>query len=161
MDKLIEAGIIVNTHGLRGEVRIQPWADSPAVLAGLERVFIDGAPIKVLLARVHKSLVIASLEGISDIDSAIKLKNKIVHALRDDIPLEEGRHYIADIIGLRAINVDTGEEAGTVAEVLSLPANNVYVIKGDREILVPVVPEFIVETNIDEGVVKIRLIEGM
>ena len=161
MGKLLEAGIIVNTHGIRGEVRIKPWADSPDFLTCFECIYIDGAPVKVISARVHKTFVVAVLEGVSDIDGAIKLKNKTVFIDRDEVELEEGRHFVADILGLRAIDAETGEEIGAVADVLSLPANNVYVIKGAREILVPVVPDFITETNVDAGYVKIRLIEGM
>ena len=160
-DKLLETGIIVNTHGVQGEVKIQPWADTPGFLTGFEHFYIDGAPIKVLSARVHKGLVITALEGIDDIESSIKLKNKIVSVAREDVRLEEGRYLIADLVGLRAIDADDGGEVGIVAEILTLPANNVYVIRGAREILVPAVPEFIAETNIDEGYIRIRIIDGM
>ena len=160
-DRFLEAGIIVNTHGIHGEVRIQPWADSPGFLAGFGRYYIDGAARQVISARVHKSFVIAALDGVSDIDGAIRLKNKTVFIDRDDAALDEGRYFIADIVGLCAVDAKTGEGIGTVVEVLSLPANNVYIIRGEREILVPAVPDFIVETNIDEGYAKIRLIEGM
>ena len=159
--RLLEAGIIVNTHGVRGEVRIQPWADSPEFLLGFRHLYIDGAPIEVLSARVHKSFVIATLSGVSDIDGAIRLKNKTVFIDRDDVLLEEGRYYITDLIGLSAIDADTGHGLGEVADVLSLPANNVYIVKGEREILVPAVPDFVIETNIDEGYIKLRIIEGM
>ena len=165
--RLLEAGKIVNTHGIRGEVRILPWADSPSFLTGLSRLYIDGVPVKVISARAHKSCVIATLEGICDIDAAIRLKNKTVYISRDDVKLEEGRFFIADLVGLRAINHNTNEELGTVAEVMSLPANNVYVIKGRqgapdcRDIMVPAVPEFIVEVNISGGYIKFHLIEGM
>ena len=157
----IEAGKIVNTHGTRGEVRILPWADSPDFLTGFEFFHIDGVPIKVLSAKVHKNLVIAALDGVSDIDGAIRLKNKTVFVDRSDIQLEEGRYFVVDLVGLCAIDAETGQELGTVADVLSLPANNVYVIKGAREILVPAVLDFIVETNIEAGYMKLRLIEGM
>ena len=159
--KYLEAGSIVGTHGVRGEVRIRPWADSAGFLAGFERVYIDGEPVRVLSARVHKGFVIALLEGVADINGAIKLKNKTVSIDRGDAVLEEGRHFVADIIGLRAIDAGTGHELGTVADVLTLPANSVYVIRGEREILVPAVEEFIVETDLNAGYVKIRLIEGM
>ena len=159
--RFIEAGRIVNTHGARGEVRIQPWADSPDFFAGIERFYIDGAPIEVLSARSHKSFVIAAISGVTDIEGAVRLKNKTVFIDRDDVLLEEGRYFVADIIGLSAIDAETGEKLGMVADVLTLPANNVYVVKGAREILVPAVDEFIIETNIAGGYVKIRLIEGM
>jgi len=162
MDKeLIEAGKIINTHGIRGEVRLQPWADSPDFLTGFERFYIDGEPVKVISLKVHKGGAIAALEGIDDIKAAISMKNKVISVKREDIKLEEGRHFIADLIGLRAVDAETGQELGTVADVLSLPASNVYVIKGEREILVPAVPEFIVETNIEAGYIRLRLIEGL
>ena len=159
--QLLEAGKVVNTHGVRGEVRIQPWADTPAFLAGLRFVYIDGARTEIVSARVHKGFVIASLGGVSDIDSAIKLKNKTVCVSRDDVRLEEGLHFIADLIGLRAIDEKTGEVFGAVADVMTLPANNVYVIKGEREVLIPAVPDFIAETDIAGGYIRFRLIEGM
>ena len=159
--KLLEAGKIVNTHGTRGEVRVLPWADSPGFLEGFERFYIDGAPIEVLSARAHKSFVIVALDGVTDIDGAIGLKNKTVFINKDEAPLEKGRYFIADIIGCRAVDAETGRELGAIEDVLSLPANNVYVVRGEREILVPAVDEFIIETNIDEGYIRIKLIEGL
>jgi len=159
--ELIEAGKIANTHGVRGELRLQPWADSPEFLTGFEYIYIDEAPVRVLSAKVHKGCVIAALDGVDDIDAAIRMKNKVIKVKKDDICLEDGRFFVADLIGIKAINAETGEELGIISDVLSLPSNNVYVIKGEREILVPAVPEFIVETNIDEGYVKLRLIEGL
>ena len=159
--RFLEAGVIVNTHGVRGEVRILPWADSPDFLIGFKHFYIDGSPVEVIAARPHKSFVIATLDGVSDIESAIRLKNRTVSIDRGDVVLEEGQHFVVDIVGLRAIDSDNGEELGTIADVLQLPANNVYVIKGAREILVPAVSEFVDEININEGFVRIRLIEGM
>ena len=160
-EKYLEAGVIVNTHGLKGEVRIQPWTDTPEFLTGIERFFISGVPIRVLSARVHKSCVIAELEGVSDVDAAIKLKNKTILIDRDDAPLSEGRYFVVDLIGLRAIDGQTGEGLGVISEVLSLPSNNVYVISGVREMLVPAIPEFVVELNVESGFVRINVIEGM
>ena len=159
--RFLEAGKIVNTHGVRGEVKIHPWADSPEFLTEFRRLFIDGAPAKVLSARVHKGCVIAAFEGVVGIEGAIGLKNKTVFIDRSDASLEDGRHFVADIIGLRATDAETGEELGTVKDVLSLPASDVYVITGAREILVPAVPDFVKEIDIDAGVMNLRLIEGM
>ena len=160
-ESLLEAGRIVNTHGLYGEVRIQPWADSPEFLAGIKSVYIEGAPLAVLSARVHKGFVIAAFDGILDIDAAIKLKNKTVYIDRDDVRLENGQFFIADIIGLQVIDSETGEGIGTLFDVLDLPAHNVYVVKGEREILIPAVPDFIVETNIVAGYIRVRMREGL
>ena len=159
--RYLEAGKIVNTHGIRGEVKIQPWTDTPAFLAGFGVLYIDGEPVKVQSARVHKNSVIVALEGVADIDGAIRLKNKTVFIDRADAQLEEGCHFIADLLGLRVIDTDTGDELGVVADVLTLPSNDVYVITGAREILIPGVPEFILETRPEAGYIKVRLIEGM
>ena len=160
-NQLIDAGIIVNTHGVRGMVKIQPWADTPGFLTGFDEYYIDGAPVKVLSARVHKGCVIAALSGVEGIDASIRLKNKTISVLRCKAGLEEGRYFITDVIGLRAICYDTGKELGIVEDILSLPANNVYIIKGAREILVPAVPEFIKETDLTGGIIKVKLIDGM
>ncbi|MCL2662065.1 MAG: ribosome maturation factor RimM [Oscillospiraceae bacterium] len=157
----LEAGIIVNTHGNRGEVRVQPWADSPGFLTEFEHFYIDEKPVQVLSSRVQKGCVIATLQGVDDIDAAIRMKNKIIKIKKEDVKLEEGRYFITDLIGLKVVNNETGEALGTLSDILSLPSNNVYVIKGAREILVPAVPEFIVETSLEEGFIKIRLIEGL
>jgi len=160
-NELLEAGKIVNTHGVRGEVKLQPWADSPEFLAGFRSLFIDGVPVKVLSARIHKGCVIAALEGVTDIDGAIRIKNKTVSIARADVKLEEGKHFIADLIGLRAIDAGTGLQIGVVTDVLTLPANDVYVITGEREILAPSVPDFIDGIDIDGGYIRIRMIDGM
>jgi len=160
-NEYIETGKIVNTHGINGEVKLQPWADTPDFLTGFEHFYIDDKPVRVLSAKVHKGCVIATLEGVEDIDAAIRMKNKIIKVKKDDIKLEEDRYFVADLIGLSAIDAKTGADIGRITDVLSLPLNNVYVIKGDREILVPAVSEFIVETNLQKGYVKIKLIEGL
>jgi len=160
-DEYIETGKIVNTHGMRGEVRVQPWADSPGFLTRFEHFYIDGEPVRVLSAKVHKGCVIAALEGVDDIDAAIRMKNKIIKVRKEVVQLEEGRFFVADLVGLQAVDAETGQSIGVLSDVLSLPSNNVYVIKGEREILVPAVPEFIIETNLTDGFVKLRMIEGL
>ena len=160
-EKFLEAGVIANTHGLHGEIKIHPWADSPDFLTGFDRLFIDGKPVGVISMRVHKNSVIASLEGIADIDSAIKLKNKTVSVSRDDVSPEDGKYFIVDLIGLTAIDAKSGENLGKLSDVLQLPSNDVYVIDGEREILVPAVPEFIKEVNISKSYVKINMLEGL
>ena len=166
-NKYLEAGIIVNTHGVRGEVRIKPWTDSPAFLASIKTLYIDEEPIKLISSKVHKSFLLASLEGVPDLNNAIKLKDKIVCINKEDVALEEGRFFVADLIGLRAIDADTEKDIGIISEVMFYPANNVYVIKSapdtknSKEILIPAVPDFVIETNIDAGFIKLQLIEGM
>lgn len=161
MNQFLEAGKIVNTHGVRGEVKIQPWADSPEFLCGFKTLYIDGNPVGVLSSRAHKSNVITLFEGIGSIDDAIRLKNKTVSIKRDDVKLEPGAYFITDLIGLIAVDEETGGVLGKITEIIPLTPNNVYVITGDREILVPAVPEFVKNIDIIAGRVTFRLIEGM
>jgi len=180
---LIETGRIVNTHGMRGELRVQPWADSLEFLTTFDYFYIDGEKNKINSAKPHKNCVIVKLDGIDDIDAASRLKGKTVSISRNDIILEEGTYLIADLIGLKVIDAETGNTLGTITDILTLPANNVYVIKDERscpahenpsrerpsqknpsqtkEILIPAVPEFIIETNLEQGYVKARLLEGL
>jgi len=158
---LITSGKILNTFGIKGEVKLLPWADSPEFLTGFKRIYIDGKPVEILSARVQKGCVIAALKNVDNIDAAIKLKGKEFKINKSDIKLEEGRFFVAELIGLKALNAETGDDLGIIEDVLSLPAHNVYIIKGKREILVPAVSEFIIESDLNAGFVKIRLIEGM
>lgn len=156
----LECGRIVNTHGIRGEVKIVPWADSPEFLCSLPTLYIDEKPYAVRSTRPHKGSVLALLEGVDDVNAAMLLKNKVVWLARADVALEEGAFFLADLIGLRVVD-ETGAELGVLSEVLSPSIQQIYVVKGQREIMIPAVPEFILETNVPEGYVKVHLIEGM
>ena len=160
MKEFLDCGQIVNTHGIHGEVRIVPWADSPDFLRGFGTLYVDAAPWKVISARVHKGSVIAKLDGVDTVEEAMRLKGKTVQIRRADAKLPEGAFFLADIIGLDVVD-EAGRRLGTLKEVLSPSRQQVYVVSGEREILIPAVPEFILETNIEGGYLKVRLIEGM
>ena len=159
--RFIEAGKIVNTHGIRGEVKIQPWCDSPEFLCSFDRLFINETPIKVLSSYVHKNCVIAQLEGVSAVGTAMALKNSIVCIERDEVKLQEGEYFIADAIGLPVFDEESGEQLGILKDVLEYPASNVFVISGTPERLIPAVPEFVKKVDIENGRIFVRLIEGM
>ena len=159
-EKYLEAGKIVNTHGIRGEVKIDPWADSPDFLKRFKTIYIDSSPVAVQSARVHGAFVIAKLEGVDDVNAAMALKNRVVYIDRADVRLPKGRFFIADIIGARVVS-DEGEALGELADVMEMPAQNIYVVRGEREILIPDVPEFIKSIDAASGVITVHLIEGM
>ena len=160
-NQLLECGKIVNTHGIRGEVKIVPWCDSPEFLLQFDTLYLDGRPVNVLEARVHKGNVLARLEGVEDVNAAMVLKGRTVFIDRTGVELPEGRHFIADLIGLNVVDADSGEALGVVADVLTPPAHEVYVVKGEHEYMIPAVDEFLAETNVEGGYIKVRLIEGM
>jgi len=160
MKEFLEAGRIVNTHGIRGEVKIQPWADTPDFLKGFAHLYIDGAAVRLLECRVHKDHLIARLEGLENVNDAMRMKNKTVFIRRSDADLAPGTFFIQDIIGL-PVRLEDGSELGRLQEVLNLPTQDVYVVQGAREYLIPDVPAFIVEKNPDKGYILVRLMEGL
>ena len=161
-NQFLEAGQIVNTHGIRGEVRILPWADSPEFLCQFDTFYLEGKPVKVRSIRPHKTLVLATLEGVDTVEEAMKLKGKVLSIDRSQVELPKGRHFLADLMGLRVLDEATGREIGVVTDVLTPPAHEVYVVRGEgKEYMIPAVDEFLRETNVEEGYLKVRLIEGM
>ena len=164
LKQFLEVGKVTNVHGLMGEVKVQPWADSPDFLCQFKTLYVDDAhwPIQVERARVHKNMVIMKFEGPSDVPSALSLRNAILYIDRADVDLPEGTFFLADIHGLEVRDAATGEVLGKIADVLTLPANNVYVVKGGaREMMVPAVPQFIAETNIAGGFIRVNMMEGL
>ena len=156
----LEAGVIATTHGIRGAVRIQPWCDGPEFLCGFDRIYIDGKEIGVLQASVHKSMVICVLDGVNDMTAAIALKGKIVSINRDDAKIEEGRYFISDLLGLKVVDRIRGP-LGKLKDVMTMPANNVYVVEGEKNYLIPVVPEFVKKVDLESETVEVEIIEGM
>ena len=156
----LEVGEIVNTHGIRGEVKLLPWADSPDFLLKFKTLYLAGEPVRVRSAKVHKGSVILALEGVEDVNAAMALKGKVLSIRREDAKLPKGSFFLQDIIGAEVVT-EQGETLGVLADVLDLPGNSVYVVRGEREILIPAVPEFILHTDADAGKITVRLIEGL
>ena len=156
----LEAGQIVNTHGIRGEVRILPWTDTPDFLRKFKTLYVDGKLMKVLIASVHKQQVIVRFEGIDDINAAMPLKGKTVYIDRADAKLPRGRFFIQDILGAEVVT-ESGESVGKLTDVLDLPGGAVYEVKGETEHLIPAVPEFVRKVDVEAGVITVHLIEGM
>ena len=162
MDKkqFIEAGKVVNTHGVKGEVKIQVWLDSPEFLKKFKTVYIDNRAVKLVSGRVHKGFLIAVLDGVDDVNAAMSLKNKTVFIDRKDAKLPKGAYFLQDIIGAAVVTED-GESVGTLEDIRETPASQIYVVKGETEHLIPAVDEFIVKVDAENAVVTVRLIEGM
>ncbi len=158
--RFLETGRITNAHGVRGEVKIQPWSDTPEFLLGIKSFYIDGREYRSELARIHKNTVIVRFEGVRDVNAAMALKNKVVFIDRDEVSLEEGSYFIQDALGLPVFDV-SGDEIGTLADVLKLPGGDVFVVRGKGERLIPSNGSFIKEVDIDGGRIVVDLIEGM
>ncbi len=161
MPKLLEAGRIVNTHGVRGEIKIDPWCDEPEFLCDFDIFYIDGDPVKVLQARPHGHCVLALLEGVTDLDRALTLKNKVVYIDRTGVELPEGQYFIADLLGLTVLDDATGAEVGKLTEVLPQPAGDVYVVQGEHRYMIPAVPAFLAAVEPEKGTIRVRMMEGL
>ncbi len=159
-EKYIEAGKIINTHGVAGEVKIEVWLDSPAFLKKFKRIFADGKELTVISSRTHKNFLLAKIEGVNDVNAAMSMKGKTVYIDRNDAKLPRGTYFLQDIIGASVID-EQGAEVGKLVEIMETPASRVYVVKGEEEHLIPDVPEFIISVDAESGVIKVRLIGGM
>ncbi len=148
--QFLDSGKIVGTHGIKGEVRIEPWADSPAFLC-----------IRVK-SRPHKNITLCKIEGVDTIEAAERLRGRIVYINRDDVRLDEGVHFVQDLIGSEVRDYDTDAFYGTLTDVLRTGANDVYEITRDgRQYLAPVIDEVVRAIDTENGVVRITPMKGI
>ena len=155
--QFLEAGEIVTTHGVRGEVKVLPWADSPEFLLDYNRVRIGGTDYKVDNCRIQKTCNLVKLHGVDTMEDAQALRGKIVEIYREDAPKD--LIFAAELIGVHV--VADGVEIGKVTEVLDYPGNKVYVVKGEHEYMIPAVKQFVLSTDMESEIMQVHLIEGM
>ncbi len=165
MKKYLEIGKIVSTHGIKGEVRVQPWCDSSDFLCEFETLYFDEGKksVDIKRARVQKNIVIMQLDGVDTVEEAQNLRNKILYIDRDDVELDEGTYFIQDLIGLVCIDADGGGEIGKITDVLETGANDVYEITSaeGKKYLIPAIPDVVLETDLDGNTMTIRKMEGL
>lgn len=115
----LECGKIVSTHGVLGEMRVQPWCDSPEDLEGIKTLYFDGgaAPAEVLRARAHKNVVLLKLRGVDTVEQAQALRGRVLWVAREDMPLEEGEYFIQDLLGMQVVDADDGHPYGVLSDV--------------------------------------------
>ena len=164
MKDMIEIGKIVNVHGLKGEVKIVPWLDFPEMFEVFDTVYTDEGKraLSVRSVKYQKANIIAGIEEVTDANSAQHLRNKTLYVPRelfDDLP--EGTYLIADIIGLKV--VDDTTEYGVITDVIQTGSNDVYVVEreGDKPLLVPALKDVILDTDLESGVITVKLPEGL
>ena len=153
----IEAGEIVNTHGVRGEIKMLPWLDSPEDMRGFTRCRIGGKDYAITACRVQNTCDLLKLEGVDTMEAAQALRGKTVTLYRED--MDEDVIFAGDLIGMEVFS--QGERIGELTQVLDYPGNQVYVVKGEREYMLPAVKEFILSTDLDGNRMEVKLLEGM
>ena len=155
--QFLEAGQIVTTHGVRGEVKVLPWADGPEFLLDFSRVRIAGNDYAVEGCRVQKNCNLLKLRGVDTVEAGQALRGKTVEVYRCDAPADI--IFAAELIG---VTVYAGEEVlGKVTEVLDYPGNKVYVVKGAHSYMIPAVKQFVKEIDVDGERMQVSIIEGM
>ena len=153
----LEAGQIVTTHGVRGEMKVLPWADGPEFLTEFDRVLIEGKEYAVESCRVQKSCNLLKLEGIDTMEAAQAMHGKTLQIYREDT--DPDIIFAAELIGIEVYQDDL--LIGKLVDVLDYPGNKVYVVKGEKEYMIPAVKAFVLSTDMDCNRMQVKLIEGM
>ena len=162
----LEIGQIVGTHGVRGEMRVQPWCDSPDYLKKFKTLYFDARgekSVKLESARAHKNAALLKLEGVDSIEDAEKLRGKILYMRREDAKLQKGDYFIAELMDCKVID-DEDESIiyGTVCDVLNNCSTDVWCIKnGDKEYNFPAIPDIVKSVDVVKGIVKITPLKGL
>lgn len=162
MNEFLEAGRFVAVRGVKGELKLNVFCDSPDFLLDSETLFLgaDKKPYTVEKAFVQKNQLIVKLEGV-DFPTAEGLVGISAYIKKDAFQLEDGVFFVADLIGLEVKDADSGELYGKLSDVIQTGARDVYVIKGERELLIPAIPEVIISVDIPGSVMLIRPLEGL
>ena len=153
----IEAGEIVTTHGVKGEIKVLPWLDSPEDLCDFDRCRIDGKEVAIEQCRVQKTCNLLKLSGIDTMEAAQTMRGKIIELYREDI--DDEVIFAAELIGVEVFC--EGVSIGRIKDVLDYPGNSVYVVKGEHEYMIPAVKQFILSTDVDGNRMDVKMIEGM
>ena len=155
--QFLEAGEIVSTHGVRGEMKVLPWADGPDFLLDFKRVRIEGAEYKIESCRIQKTCNLLKLRGVDTMEAAQAMRGKTVEIYRQDAPKE--LIFAAELMGVEVFA--DGNKIGKVTDVLDYPGNKVYVVKGQYTYMIPAVKAFVLSTDLDNNRMDVLVIEGM
>ncbi len=164
---MLEAGKIINTHGLRGEVKVAPWTDYPDDFENIDYVYVKkktgDEKLHISSVKYQKNNLIIKFREISDINEAETYKNLILYVERNMLgELPEGVYYIADLLGSKVITAE-GEEIGVIADIFNTGANDIYDVKreGKKNMLIPVIDEIVKDIDIEKKVITIEMMEGL
>ncbi len=163
-DSLLEIGKITNTHALKGEIKIMPWCDDPEIFKELDYLLINDKEYEIERSRIHKGMVIIKLFDVDSINDAELLKNSVVYVERNQLgELPPGVYYIKDLLGSN-VETEDGKFLGVIEEVIKTGSNDVYQLnktKSGKPILIPVLPETIVNVDVSDKLVKVKLLKGL
>lgn len=164
--QFLETGKIVSTHGIRGDIKIYPWCDTPEFITDFDVLYLDkgATPVKVISSRVQKGMVVAHLEGYDTVEEATALRNKVLYVNREQVDMDDGDYFIQDIMGMQVEDEDTGIVYGTICDYSETGANRVYHIKtkNGKELLFPAIEGLVIKkVDFDEDKMIIKPMEGL
>lgn len=166
MEDKFRVGVIANTHGVRGEVKVFPTTDDPKRYQDLKEVLLDTGKdllsLEIVSVRFFKNLVIVKFKGIDNINDIEKYKGCDLYVTRENaVPLEEGEYYIADIIG-SVVVTEEGEAFGKLTDVIETGANLVYVVQHQgKEVLLPAIPDCVKKVDVENQVITVHIMKGL
>ncbi len=165
MKKFLETGKIVGTHGIKGMVRVQPWCDSGEFLKQFKKVYTDKNgenSLNVTAVQPHGNIVLMAFKGVTTIEQAENLRNKVIFIDRKDVSLPEGRYFIDDLLGCSVFDADTNNLLGKITDISPTGANDVWhITKDGEEYLVPAIAEVLVKVDIENEKITIRPLKGI
>ena len=165
MKQFLELGKINNTHGIKGEVKVALWFDDINYVKQLKTVYLDSNGKKSLTlvsARPQKNIGILKFAEITTVEQAQELKNKVLYCNRDDAKIDDGKHYLADIIGCYVVDIDTDEEYGKIVDVLNYGSCDIYDVESwGKHTLIPAIDDVVKEINTEYQVIKIKPMKGL
>lgn len=165
MKQYLELGKLINTHGIKGEMKLDYWCDDISYLKQLKLVYLDDSgnnQLTLLSARPQKNNAIVKFAEITSIEQAEDYKNKIIYCNRDDAEIDEEANYIADLIGCTVVDVDTNENYGTVFDVVNYGASDILdVVFEKKHRFVPVIEDVVKSVDINDAVIKIKYMKGL
>lgn len=156
MEQFLTVGKIINTHGIRGEVKIKPTTDDVNRFKSLKEAYIDEKEIFISGCKFQPGKVILKIEGIDSIEEAEKLKNKLIKVKREKaVQLPKDTYFAVDIIGCEVYE-ETGNKIGTVDDIIYTGSNDVYWVKGENEVLIPALKDIVLEIDINNKKIIIK-----
>lgn len=156
MSELFKIGQIINTHGIKGEVKVYPLTDDIQKFKKYKSVLVGGKEKNILGVKFQKDRVILKLEGVDDMNTAETYKQKYIEVKREEEePLPEDTYYVSNLKECFVYDTDD-KNLGKVYDVISTKNNDVYWIREPKELLIPVLRDIVLEVDIENKKILIR-----
>ena len=162
--QFLEVGQISSTHGVKGELRVNPWCDTPEFLTSFKTLYLDknGEKSIKVRSRVHGNIVLMKIDGIDSVEEAAKMRNRVLYMNRKDARIPDNTYFIQDLTDCRVCDSESGEEYGILTDVSRTGANDVWhITKNEKEYLIPAIPDVVIDTDVINGIIKIKPLKGI